>query len=311
MPSVCTSLLYAWGKGGNAFVLPPVTGVEIGSPNRTWVVLQMHFNNLNNDVVANDTSGIAIYRTNQIRKYYSGMFMFGTTNINLPAGKSAYTISGDCPPLLTSLVPAPGVTIYASFLHAHQRGRRIWTNQIRGGNIIGTMGDNQNYDFNLQKVQTLSPFASLQPGDDIMTFCTYDTSNDTGPVIFGETTQNEMCFNFAAYYPIIGNTPTYPCNVPTDADTTPSATSCALLPGQPSAAYTVSGLTKADVTFWTGGTATCAPGFKGTAVLGCAGYGAPFTFTGCVRAGSTGPGISSALRPVLALGTIASIILVL
>jgi len=302
MPSVCQGLLYAWGKGGGPFVLPPITGIEIGSANRSYVVLQMHYNNLNNDYIANDISGMAIYRTNQIRPTYSGMFVFGTMQLNIPAQKSAFSVSGDCPSALTAVLPPAGVTVYASFLHAHQRGRRIWTNQVRAGVTVDTMGDNQNYDFNLQKIQTLVPPVKLLPSDDLVTFCTYDTSNDTSTVSFGETTSNEMCFNFVVYYPILGTSPTYFCGTsgnPASASN-PGATSCSLLPGQPPAAYTLNGATKADTNFHTGGSAACAPGFQGKAVLTCAGYGAPYVFSGCMRSEIT----SSAVRPTLSVAAL-------
>jgi len=289
MPTQCTGILYAWGKGGGPLVLPTVTGVQIGTTGRTYVALQMHYNNVANVVGMIDDSGINIYRTNMIRATQSGMFLMGTQALLLPAHIPAYTVSATCPATYTAALPAAGVTAYASFLHAHQRGRRIWTDVIRGGVRINTIGDNQNYDFNLQKVQLLSPTVAMLPGDAYNTYCTYDMSQDNSSVTFGETTSNEMCFNFVAYYPLLPGGPTTGCNVDADASTTPAVTSCSLLPGDPPPAYQVSGWTTADKLFLTGGTVNCSTGFKGTAVLGCTGYGAPYTFSGCVRVASPTP----------------------
>jgi len=141
----------------------------------------------------------------------------------------------------------------------------------------------------------LTPFVALQQGDTYNTYCSYDTSLDNVSVTYGETTSNEMCFNFIAYYPLLGTFPTYGCTFDEYASTSPGATSCSLLPGDPPAAYVVTGWTVADVLFKTGGTATCATGFRGTAVISCAGSGAPFTFSGCVRV-ATPPSVGSAVH---------------
>jgi len=286
MPTQCAGILYAWGKGGGPFVLPPITGVEIGSVGRTYVAMQIHYNNPNNVTGLIDASGVNIYRTNMIRATKSGMFAFGTVNFTLPPQVLQYTVSGSCPGSVTNAaIPAAGVTAYSSFMHAHQRGRRIWTEVWRNGLLIATLGDNQNFDFNLQKVVGLAPFVALQKNDTFNTYCTYDTTGDTQNVTFGETTANEMCLNFIAYYPLIGVNPTLACGPVSSSNPGPAV--CSLLPGHPPPAYNASGWTTAAVLFKTGGTATCMPGFTGTAVLGCTGFGAPYTFSGCVRESST------------------------
>jgi hypothetical protein len=283
MPSQCKSaILYAWGKGGGPFVLPSVTGVEIGSVGRTYVALQVHYNNPTNVTDLLDSSGVNIYRTNQIRATQAGLFAFGTVNFTLLPQVAEYSVSGSCPSAVTNAaIPAAGVTAYSSFMHAHQRGRRMWTEVWRDGALIATLGNNQNYDFNLQKVVGLTPFVQLRPNDTFTTYCTYDTTHDTQNVTHGETTANEMCFNFVAYYPLIGTKPLLACGPVSSSS--PGPTACSIRPGHPPAAYNVTGWTTANVLFKTGGTATCSAGFTGTATIGCTGFGAPYTFSGCVR----------------------------
>jgi hypothetical protein len=177
------------------------------------------------------------------------------------------------------------ITAYSSFMHAHQRGRRMWTEVWRNGSLIATLGNNQNYDFNLQKVVALTPFVMVQQNDTLNTYCTYDTTQDTVNVTHGETTANEMCLNFIFYYPLIGTKPLVTCGSvnPNAPGLNPTPDMCSVLPGDPPAAYNVTGWSTAGVQFKTGGNATCMSGFNGTAVLGCAGYGAPYTYSGCVR----------------------------
>jgi hypothetical protein len=238
-----------------------------------------------------------------IRATQAGMFAFGTVNFTLPPFMTEYTIAGSCPAAVTNnAIPVTGVTAYSSFMHAHQRGRRIWTEVWRNGKLIATLGDNQNYDFNMQKVVGFRPFVALQKNDTFNTYCTYDTTGDIQNVTHGETTANEMCFNFVAYYPLIGTNPTLGCGPVNSHNPGPAA--CSVLPGDPPPAYNVTGWTTTAVLFKTGGNATCKPGFVGTAVLGCTGFGAPFSFSGCVRTQSptqapTQPSLSPAVCTAL------------
>ena len=56
------------------------------------------------------------------------------------------------------------------------------------------------FKFGEQGSYPLDPPVVVQAGDTITTTCTFD--NDTNRnVTFGESTTNEMCFNFASYYP--------------------------------------------------------------------------------------------------------------
>jgi len=296
-------------------VLPAETGMSIGTAGRQYVILQMHYTNEMNVDGLQDTSGLAIYRTNQLRQYETGTFLFGTIGVTVPGNMASVTLSGICNDTMTrSLLPPQGVTIFASFLHAHERGRRIWTNVIRNGKVVTTIGNNQNYDFNLQTVQTL-PRTVLQQDDQYVTYCTYDTVNKSD-VVWGEASDQEMCFNFLYYYPILNpNISTTQCGTrgnPLSAGR-PGPTSCALQPGHPPVAYNLTSLVVADTNFYTGGTVSCAAGFRGTAVLGCSGYGAPFTFSGCSRPPIVNPPVdlSSASLRAVSISAIVAVILAL
>jgi hypothetical protein len=56
------------------------------------------------------------------------------------------------------------------------------------------------FSFDEQQAYALTPPVQLVTGDKVITTCTYDNPTDHA-VTFGENTENEMCFNFAAYYP--------------------------------------------------------------------------------------------------------------
>jgi hypothetical protein len=58
----------------------------------------------------------------------------------------------------------------------------------------------QPFQFGEQGTYGLAPEVILETGDVVTTTCTYDNPTARS-VTFGESTNNEMCFNFAAYYP--------------------------------------------------------------------------------------------------------------
>jgi hypothetical protein len=322
MPPTCGGgLMWAWGKGGNPFVLPAVTGLPVGTTNRIYVALQVHYNNVNDVQDLVDNSGVTVYRTNLLRAANTSLLVMGSIQVNLSYGFPAIGMAGECNSTVTAAWPLSGLNVYNSFVHLHQRGRRIWTNVFRNGSLIGTMGNNQAYDFDLQKVVVLSPTVTILPGDSFVTYCTFDTSKDTKDIYYGETTQHEMCINIMAYYPAFGTRGTLSCgmNGNPDGAVRPGNASCALLPHHPPAAYVVQGWAVSDRYYLSGGTASCAPGFTGTAVLGCTGYGATFTFGGCRRASNTpaptsaptavNPSLNSAFLPGMSVGTLASLLL--
>jgi hypothetical protein len=51
-----------------------------------------------------------------------------------------------------------------------------------------------------QQSYPLIPEVVLEQGDRVLTSCSY-TNDSTRQITFGESSTNEMCFNFAMYYP--------------------------------------------------------------------------------------------------------------
>jgi hypothetical protein len=58
----------------------------------------------------------------------------------------------------------------------------------------------QSFNFEEQGQFDLKEPLQVNKGDKLITTCTYDNDTDK-TVTFGENTGNEMCFNFALYYP--------------------------------------------------------------------------------------------------------------
>jgi len=168
--------------------------------------------------------------TSARRPVDAGIVELGTTvgSIAIPPNRAAFGVQGACGASQTgSLPPAsslnaltPGYVVLASALHAHTLGRRLWTEQWRGGartrapDGSDPLGAAPFYSFANQRF-ALAPGggAALAPGDELVTRCVYENTRAAGlaggnavaagggRVVGCEATTCEMCFNFLFMYP--------------------------------------------------------------------------------------------------------------
>jgi len=204
MPRGCGSILYAWAIGGGNFCLPMDVGIVFGKNQAVNVLLQIHYDNPNKLSNITDSSGVDIIYTSIPQSKPAGFMALGvkTKNIYIPEGKSNYELIGHCKQDQTKKLPYDIYTV-AYALHMHRVGQKIWTTQYRDGKELTELGRNNFYDFNLQSFIKFDQPMLISKGDELTTHCVYNSSLMTSPVLGGESTTNEMCFNFLLYYPKI------------------------------------------------------------------------------------------------------------
>jgi hypothetical protein len=81
--------------------------------------------------------------------------------------------------------------------HTYAVGHRFTVTKKSGEEIV--MLDRP-FQFGEQKSYSLKPEVILETGDTVTTTCIY-TNTTNKSISFGENTGDEMCFNFASYYP--------------------------------------------------------------------------------------------------------------
>jgi hypothetical protein len=186
--------IYVWFPGVAPFVLPAEAGLpEEGTMHYN---VQVHYNNVNHLSGQTDRSKIQLCTTDELRPNDADVKLFGTMNFTIPAHAS---LAVDCTtPVTAKEFPTP-VHVIGSLLHMHKLGTSI-SDEVdpQGGGAPMLLSSDPTWDFNGQS--WIASNATMQAGDTVRTRCAWSNPGDQ-PVSFGETTEDEMCFDFVMYYP--------------------------------------------------------------------------------------------------------------
>ncbi len=193
--SIAWKLVAGWAPGGDNLELPKEAGIpaEAGS---THFVVQMHYNR-GAVKSGTDNSGYELCTTENLRPNDADIVAFGTLAVAIPP-RAKQTIRCDSP----LGIEYTGRTFFNSSPHMHKFGTAISMERVPalGTGTPERFFEQKNFSF---EAQVNSPAnVKVSPGDTIRTRCSWNNTTDF-PVLFGEGTDNEMCFGFVGYYPKI------------------------------------------------------------------------------------------------------------
>jgi cytochrome c551/c552 len=177
-------LVYGWAPGGSPLDLREATKESVGFelPGDTSYTVEMHYNS--SDPAAEDGSGVEVCVAKSKPENIAGISWLGYDQLVVPATKW----TGECVPENTMPVHILGVQP-----HMHVAGTHMKTVIHRKGGGDEVLHD-EPFDFNDQHHYLKNVI--INPGDSLTTECTYDK-----PMAFGESTGQEMCYNFTFAYP--------------------------------------------------------------------------------------------------------------
>jgi hypothetical protein len=162
--------------------------------------LDMHYHNVNGTKVEPDQSGVEFCTVSKakFRKHTASVFpnfgAFGSLFVLAPANKSNHASTGVC-----NVVAKEPVTVITASPHAHTLAVGMkFTATVGGKETIMHEGP---FVFEEQRSYKLKQPVVLKTGDKVTTTCIF-TNPTNRDATFGEDTGNEMCFNFAIYYPV-------------------------------------------------------------------------------------------------------------
>jgi hypothetical protein len=184
-------LVAGWAIGGCTTTYPADVGVEL--PDSGTLMVQWHHYNSTN-TPQQDGSAVQICTVpGAMRKNHAGLTFLGTEGIAIPPGGPA-----DATTSCTNNSGAP-ITIVGFTPHMHTIGSNMRTVvEKKGGESFDLF--NKPFIFDQQINYMLKTPYELAPGDTLTTTCSWMNNKDV-PVSFGQSTDQEMCYQFTLAYP--------------------------------------------------------------------------------------------------------------
>jgi hypothetical protein len=199
------AFLVGWAPGDDGFAIPYPSDVGMEMPKGNGSMqLDMHYYGTNETVAQNDQSGveICIVKGANLRPKPAAVTMeFNSNDFVFPMAP-ANTVDHESTATCEVIADAP-VTLIASGPHAHKLGTRtkFWIKKKNGREIVLHDGP---FNFEEQRSYPLTPGIAIETGDTVYTSCFF-TNKTSRDVSFGQSTEDEMCYNLAAYYPKTAN----------------------------------------------------------------------------------------------------------
>jgi hypothetical protein len=190
----------SWAPGQGTTFFPSTTGFRIKASDQ--LVVQVHYNLADPALIGrSDQTQISLALKDSVAR--EGFFILhdpflGSLGNNPPdvltPGQKAFKYTWTLP--LANYTAASGtgkLDFYGSLPHMHERGSQFAAQIVHADGNSECTADIKNWDFDWQLYYFYTKPFTLTASDVIKTTCTYDTSNDTAPILPGWGTHNEMC----------------------------------------------------------------------------------------------------------------------
>ncbi|KAJ3209241.1 hypothetical protein HDU67_006303 [Dinochytrium kinnereticum] len=168
MDADCSEFTFSWVPGSPPNSLPAAAGIPFGTGQgaKRYFSMQVHYDNPSAITGRVDSSGIKIFYTEQLRPNDIGVLTLGSVRFSIP---------GNSP---TPFVLPPNICPSAC--------TRKFPGSVKGQTPV--LDETTN---------------TILPGDALITTCAYIPTLGVRsvPTTNGESTEEEMCFNFVQYYP--------------------------------------------------------------------------------------------------------------
>ena len=187
-----TELVGGWAVGGCNTEFPADVGLKLPDPGTGGVMIQWHHFNTTSSTQMDGSIVQWCTVPAGMRPNIGGLTFLGTEYLGMPPGMSDK--SGSC------LNDSGGdITIFGFDPHMHTIGVHMKSVIHRTGGTSETVFD-QPFQFDQQFNYIMNPPIVLKADEVIESTCTFN--NTTGATVdFGQSTKQEMCYQFALAYP--------------------------------------------------------------------------------------------------------------
>jgi len=207
--TVCPSIIFIRDVGGGGLDLPMDVGFLLGGGGPRFLVVEAHINNPSMSSGTLISKLVRVSLTSTLRQHNAGVLSVGTAYWrSLAAGQSQVCLQAACSRQKTASFQGT-IHVFLSLLHMHRVGKQAWSTKYTYASPAPSLSNITSkvvfdyrafWNFGFQTYSSVS--LTISPGDQINTHCVYDTSKRTSPVYFGQSSSNEMCFNFLFFYPL-------------------------------------------------------------------------------------------------------------
>ncbi|KAM0720651.1 hypothetical protein Q7P37_004788 [Cladosporium fusiforme] len=199
----CNGFVTEWAPGMSGRTFEEGYGKPFGEDLYEYVMFETHYNNPELIEGHKESAGYTLLYDDKQVDTEIGTLTLGDLQVTgwfLEPGQELTSRSTVCTPECTEHWPSEGITAISVFHHMHFRGRNTRVQIIRDGKEIAPLSTLRSFEYGNQFSKALDEI-KLLPGDQLITTCEYDTSNDTEPVPGGPASSDEMCFAWVDYYP--------------------------------------------------------------------------------------------------------------
>lgn len=178
----------SWSPGKPFEVFPDDVGVHM--PTSGSFSLNMHYFNVNNDEAVEDTSGLEVCITRDLRPNTATTYMFAGSATVPPGGRTENVTT-------CNVNAAEPVHLITSSPHMHSYGVAAKFEVVRADGTVEVLHDTP---FNWEDQTVTEIDTVVTTGDKVRVTCIYE-NNTSRTITFGDSSDAEMCFNFSRYYP--------------------------------------------------------------------------------------------------------------
>ena len=190
--------MMGWAPGSTGRPYPSDVGVEMtNEPN--GLRLDLHYFNLTGTKAEHDRSGVAMCIVKgEHRRPKSGAVHGGFSTFSplmVPANTRGHNLDGTC--VVQAKEP---ITVLSVSPHAHTRAVHMKLSVTKAGETEEKILHDESFSFYEQSTWQFDEPLILNTGDTMKWRCVYDNESNKN-IAYGESTTDEMCIQWVAYYP--------------------------------------------------------------------------------------------------------------
>jgi hypothetical protein len=181
--------IFAWAPGINLQELPPSTGVRL--PAGRKLAMQIHYNTQAikpGQELPTDRTVVNLKLEDAV-PLEAFVAILGDFDFVLQPGLTAALAEETLP-----LAELPlSFRLQGVLPHMHTRGQTLNFELIHENGDTECLANVPDWDFNWQQTYFYKDPVTIKPTDSVRIRCSYDTTDETTPIVFGESTSDEMC----------------------------------------------------------------------------------------------------------------------